>query len=57
MDDIILKNSKILSTKEESKGKIDSEINENNLYEIDNMSLDENKEKKKFRKHAFERKI
>ena len=33
-----------LSIEEKSHSNIDSEFDENDLYDIDNMSLDENKE-------------
>ena len=43
MDDIIHQENNKLNAKAKSHKKIDSEINKNNLYQIDNMSLDENK--------------
>ena len=42
MDDIILQYKNKVSAEYESHGNIDSEIDENGLYEIDNMSLDSN---------------
>ena len=46
MDKVILQENKKLSAKDGAHGKIDYVIDENNLCEIDNMSLDENKENK-----------
>ena len=41
VDEIILQDNNELSVEYESHQKINSEINENDLYEIDKMSLDE----------------
>ena len=40
----------------EAHENIDSEIDESDLYQIDNMSLDKNKQKKEWLKRAFESK-
>ena len=45
-DDIILQEKIKLSAEDDAHENADSEINEYNIYEIDNMSLDENKENK-----------
>ena len=45
MDEIILQDNKKVSAEAESHEKINSEIDENNPYDIDNTSLDKNKEK------------
>ena len=45
--EIILWENKKLSAEAESYYNIDSEINENDIYYIDNMSLDEKKRKDK----------
>ena len=54
MYEIILQQIKKLSAEAEAKYNIGSEIDENDLYEIDNMSLDKNKENAEWRKYAFE---
>ena len=54
MDKVILQENKKLSAKDGAHGKIDYVIDENDLYEIDNMSLDKNKENAEWRKYAFE---
>ena len=46
VDDIILHENKKLSTEDEACENIYSEINEDDLYEIDDMSFDKNKENK-----------
>ena len=43
VDEIILQDNEKLNAEYESHGNIDSEIGDNNIYEIDNMSLDERK--------------
>ena len=43
VDDIILQENKILSVKYEAKENTNAEVDENNLYDIDNMSIDERK--------------
>ena len=43
MRKITLKEKNKLSSEYEAQEKIDSEIDKNNLYEIDNTSLDEKK--------------
>ena len=40
LDEIILHENKKLSVEDELHGNIYSEIDENDIYEIDNMSLD-----------------
>ena len=57
VDEIILQENNKLSAEAESHKNIDSEIDENDLYLIDNMSLDENKEKTELDKRAFESKL
>ena len=54
MYEIILWENKKLSAEAESYYNIDSEINESDIYDIDNMSLDEKKEKTKWHKRVFE---
>ena len=43
MDYIILKENNKVSSEDESHENINFEIYENNQYQIDNMSIDENK--------------
>ena len=50
-DKIILQDNEKLSAEDEAYENINSEIDENYLYKIDNMSL---YEKKEWRKRAFE---
>ena len=57
MDDIILQESNKLSAEYEAHGNIDSEIDKNYIYMIDNMSPGENKENTEWRKRVFERKL
>ena len=52
VDEITLQENRKLSVEEKARENTDSEVDENYLYEIDNMSLDE---KKELRKHMFER--
>ena len=47
--DIILQENKKLSVNDEAQENVDSEVNENNLYDIDKMILDE----KELRKRTF----
>ena len=54
MDEIILQKNIKLSVEEKARKNIDSEVDENYLYNIDNISLDE---KKELRKRAFESEI
>ena len=42
VDDIILQDNMKLSVEEEEHENIDSEVDKNNIYEIDNMSIYEN---------------
>ena len=46
VDEIILRDNNKLSAEYEAHENINDEINEDNLYEIDNMSIEENKENK-----------
>ena len=55
--EIILKENKKLRWEDVSHENIDYDIDEDDLYEIDNMSLDENKEKKGLGKRAVEIKL
>ena len=57
VEEIILKENKKSSTEDWAHGNIDYEIDKNNQYEIDNMSLDENKENTEWRRRKFERDI
>ena len=43
VDEITLQENRKLSVEEKARENIDSEVEENYLYEIDNMSLDEKK--------------
>ena len=43
VDDIILQKNNKLSAENEAHGNIDYEINDNDIYEIDNTSLYKNK--------------
>ena len=43
MDEIILQENSKVSTEAEAHEMIKPDINENHLYQIDNMSLDDNK--------------
>ena len=45
LDQIILQYSIKLSVEEKAHENINSEFNKNDLYDIDNMALDENKQK------------
>ena len=45
MDEIILKENNKVSAEEEAHENTESDFDENDLYQIDNMSLDEKKEK------------
>ena len=53
VDEIILQKNEKLSVKYETHDNIDDEVDEDELYELDKMSLDE----KKLRNLAFERKL
>ena len=54
VDEIILQENNKLSADDEAYENIDSEIYEYDLYEIYDMSLVKNKQKKQLRKRAFE---
>ena len=43
-----------MSAEEESHEKIESDFDENDLYQIDNMSIDDKNENIEWRKRAFE---
>ena len=43
-----------MSSEDEAHDNINSETNQDNIYGINNMSLDEKKEKKEWRKREFE---
>ena len=43
MDEIVPKENNRLSAEEEAHENIESELDKNNLYHIDNMSLDDKK--------------
>ena len=45
---------KKVSAEAEAYGNIESELNYNVIYHIENMSLDDKKEKKEWRKRVFE---
>ena len=49
VDEIILQENNKLSAQYETHDNIDSKTNKDNLYDIDIMNLDENREKKEFR--------
>ena len=54
MEEIILQENKKVNNEAVAYEKIDYEINENDLYEINDKSLDENKEKTEWCKREFE---
>ena len=55
MDEIILNETqKVSATNHEAPKFLDSGNNTNDLYQVDNMSLEETKEKLEWRKRAFE---
>ena len=56
MDIILLQGEKKVSSEAETHENIEYEIIENDLYQIDNMSLDEKKESTELRKRALESK-
>ena len=45
MDEILLQKNQKVSTTKEIPGKIESDLDENKPYQIDNTSIDDNKEK------------
>ena len=53
-DEILLQKNNKVSAQEESHQNIESDFGENNLYQIGNMSLDNNKENIEWSKRAFE---
>ena len=53
MDEILL-TQKVSDTNHEAPEFLDSDYDANYLYQVDNMSLEENKEKLDRRKRAFE---
>ena len=54
VDDITVHENNTTSPEDDDHENIYSEVEENDLYEIDNTSLDEKKEKKEWRKRVFE---
>ena len=57
VDEILLNENKKVSAEKEAPAYVESNFDENELYQIDNMSLDETKEKLDCRKCAFECKL
>ena len=57
MDEIILQENNKLSAEDDAHNIIDSEIDENDIYGIYNVSLDKNKENNEWYKRAFENEI
>ena len=55
--EILLNELKKLSAAKEAPELLDSDYDNNDLYHIDKMSLEETKEKLEWRKHAFEKNI
>ena len=53
VDDIILQKRNNLSAEAEAHNNIESKIVESNLYEIDNISINEKKEKTEWCKYTF----
>ena len=54
MDEIIIDETQKVSAAKESPGFLESNYGETELYQVENMSLEETKEKLKWRKRAFE---
>ena len=57
MDEILLHENKKVITAKEAPENIQSDFDENNLYQIENMSLEDTNEKIEWRKHTFEREL
>ena len=57
VDEILLEEDNKVSAEEEAQENIESDFNENDLYHIDNMSLDDKKENIEWCKSAFECKL
>ena len=57
MDEILLHENKKVITAKEAPENIQSDFDENNLYQIENMSLEDTKEKLEWRKRALEYKL
>ena len=57
MDGILLQENNKVSAEEEAHKNIESELDENYLYQIDNMSLNDKKEKTEWCNRAFEFKL
>ena len=57
MYEILLHKNKKLSAEKEAPEHIESNFYENKLYQTDNISLEDTKEKFQWRKRAFERKL
>ena len=54
MDEIFRQENNKVSAESEAHKNIESDIDENDLYQIDNMSLDDKRENKEWHKHAIE---
>ena len=57
LDKTLPQENNIVSAEAEWHKNIESELNDNDLYYIDNMSRDDKKENSEWRKYAFEKKI
>ena len=57
MDKVLPQENKKVSTEEEAHENIEYNINENDLYQIENTSLDDKREKTGWHKHVFESKL
>ena len=53
VDEIILQENNIVSAEAEAHENIESELDENDIYHIDSMSLDDRKEKIELHKRVF----
>ena len=56
MDEIILNETQTVSVAREAPSFMDSDCDENELYQVEKMSLEETREKLEWNKCAFERK-
>ena len=57
VDEIILQENNKVSAEAEAHEKNEYYIDDNDLYHVDNMSLDDNRENTERRKHVFESKL
>ena len=57
MDGIILQENQKVSAEEESHGNIESGFDQSEIYQVNNMSLEDTKEKLEWRKRAFKHEL